>query len=56
MAKRPKTTVTYRNGVRVAVTQWPDGRVVDASCQCFGSPFRVHSNAHCPNRPSNQPL
>lgn len=51
---RSKTEVTHRNGVRVAITKYPDGRVVDADCQCFGHAFRTHSNSACPNRSSNQ--
>lgn len=45
------TKSTVRNGVRVKVTRWADGSgtTVEASCQCFGSPFRVHSHMLCPN-------
>lgn len=46
------TTSSVRNGVRVKVTRWADGSgtTVEASCQCFGSPFRPHSVVSCPNR------
>jgi hypothetical protein len=37
-----------RNGVRVIVTRSEDGSVVEADCNCFGSPQRVHSNMFCP--------
>lgn len=36
-----------RNGVRVIVTHQTQGTVVEASCQCFGHPARVHSNEQC---------
>lgn len=40
-----------RNGVRVVVTRSPGrGTVVDADCQCFGAPYRAHSNPSCVNR------
>lgn len=39
-----------KNGVRVIVTRWKSGgTTVDATCQCFGSDFRCHSNPSCPN-------
>lgn len=38
-----------RNGVKVTVFRFKNGSaVVDASCKCFGAPFRLHSNANCP--------
>ncbi len=37
-----------KNGVRVIVTRFHDGTVVDASCSCFGSEHRVHSTSSCP--------
>lgn len=38
-----------RNGVAVTVFRFEGGStVVDASCQCFGLPFRLHSNEACP--------
>lgn len=45
----PVTETKYVNGVRVTTTQHEEGRTVDASCQCFGSDFRVHSTTTCPN-------
>lgn len=44
-----------KNGVRFVVTRHygPDGKsmgsTVDASCQCYGSDYAVHSNAECQN-------
>ncbi len=38
-----------RNGVTVTVFRFKNGStVVNASCQCFGAPFRLHSNDRCP--------
>lgn len=38
-----------RNGVSVIVYRFKNGgTIVDASCQCFGSTRRLHSNANCP--------
>jgi hypothetical protein len=38
-----------RNGVRVVKHTFPDGgATVDADCQCFGHPMRVHSTSNCP--------
>lgn len=37
-----------RNGVRVIVYRSDEGSVVDASCECFGSTMRAHSNVLCP--------
>jgi hypothetical protein len=51
-----RTTIDQsKNGVTVKVTRWVDkdgvlGTSVEASCQCFGSPTRLHSDARCPNR------
>lgn len=40
-----------RNGVTVTVFRFKNGStVVDASCQCFGAPFRLHSSDRCPAR------
>lgn len=40
-----------KNGVRVIVTLWNEGgRTVEADCQCFGHPKRVHSHDFCPLR------
>lgn len=36
--------------MRVKVTRTDDGTVVEADCQCFGHPMRLHSNPNCPNR------
>lgn len=51
-SKRP---VTFRdqskNGVRVIVYVHDGGTTVNASCQCFGSTRRTHSNVNCPNTP-----
>jgi hypothetical protein len=38
-----------KNGVRVVVRRYPDGTTVEASCDCFGTDFRTHSNTGCPN-------
>jgi len=39
-----------RNGVKVIVHRDKDGNtIVDASCLCFGSSFRVHDRMNCPN-------
>ena len=39
-----------KNGVRVIVYRWPDGSTtVDASCQCYGMPMRIHDNPFCKN-------
>ena len=38
-----------KNGVTVTVYRYKNGgTVVDATCQCFGAPFRLHSNERCP--------
>lgn len=38
-----------RNGVRVIVYRFKNGSTaVDASCQCFGHTFRLHSSENCP--------
>ena len=41
-----------RNGVTVRVHRTADGHPLwtEASCQCFGLDFRVHSTSICPNR------
>ncbi len=37
------------NGVRVTKFRFKNGStVVDATCQCFGLSFRLHSNERCP--------
>lgn len=37
------------NGVRVIVIRFPSGgTTVEADCQCFGLPWRVHSTPSCP--------
>jgi len=37
------------NGVKVIVYRFKNCRtVVDASCQCYGATFRLHSNESCP--------
>lgn len=45
-----RTRIQDRNGVRVRVHEHPNGTVVEADCQCFGSPKRLHSNMSCPRR------
>jgi hypothetical protein len=51
MAKKDIALNQDRNGVRVRVTKYAGGgSTVDASCQCFGMEFRVHSTSTCPNR------
>ncbi len=52
--KRTEKQNKTRNGVRVIVTRHYDsngqtGSTVDASCTCFGYPFRTHNNSWCPN-------
>lgn len=44
----PKVEDQSRNGVKVKVTRYPGGTVVEAACQCFGIPGRVHSSMTCP--------
>lgn len=39
-----------KNGVHVIVRIFADGRTVEASCECHGTEFRMHSTEHCPNR------
>jgi hypothetical protein len=39
-----------RNGVKVRVHEHENGTWVEADCQCFGSPLRLHSNMDCPVR------
>lgn len=36
------------NGVKVIVHRMEEGTVVEADCECFGIPGRVHSNTNCP--------
>lgn len=49
MDDRQKVEKQDRNGVRVRVRRFPGiGSTVDASCLCFGHPFRVHSDPNCP--------
>ncbi len=46
-----KKEVQSKNGVRVVVYRDKDGNtIVDASCSCYGMPFRVHDRENCPNR------
>lgn len=57
---KPKGSVVTedrsRNGVRFIVTTHYDalgektGTTVDASCDCYGSDFRIHSDSDCLNR------
>lgn len=42
------TRVQDRNGVKVRVHEHPNGTTVQATCQCFGSPWRLHSTDQCP--------
>lgn len=37
-----------RNGVRVIKRVHENGTTVEADCQRFGHPFRVHSTLSCP--------
>ena len=46
--KRMETIDQSKNGVKVIVYQFEDGRTVEASCGCFGNPKRTHSNIGCP--------
>ena len=47
--ERPVKEDQSQNGVTVTVYRYKDrGTVVFASCQCFGSTFRLHSNERCP--------
>ena len=47
--ERPVLEDQSRNGVRVHVHRFKNGgTVVDTDCQCFGLPFRLHTNDHCP--------
>lgn len=47
--EKPVVEDQSRNGVRVIVYRYEGrGTVVDASCQCFGSRFRLHSSDTCP--------
>ena len=46
---KPTRIDQSKNGVKVIVTRFEDGgTVVEADCQCFGMPGRVHSNSYCP--------
>lgn len=41
-----------QNGVKVVKYTVPgEGTVVEADCNCFGIPGRVHSNPNCPMIP-----
>ena len=47
--ERPVKEDQSQNGVTVTVYHFNNGgTVVDASCQCFGTTFRLHSNDRCP--------
>jgi len=50
-----KIEIQTRNGVKVKVIRTYDalglvGSVVEADCNCFGLPFRMHSNQTCNNK------
>ena len=47
--EKPMLEDQTRNGVRVVVHRFKSGSTyVDAACQCFGSPRRLHSSEKCP--------
>ena len=46
--EKPVREDQSRNGVKVIVLRFKSGTVVQATCQCFGAPFRLHSNEQCP--------
>lgn len=46
--EKPVREDQSQNGVRVIVHRFKNGTVVEASCQCFGTLFRLHSNESCP--------
>jgi hypothetical protein len=49
IVERPIREDQSQNGVKVIVFRFKNGStVVDASCQCFGTTFRLHSNERCP--------
>ena len=47
---RPRVEHQNTNGVKVTVTRSEQGSVVEADCQCFGLPGRIHSREDCPLR------
>lgn len=47
--EKPVIEDQSRNGVKVVKYTFKNGStVVDASCQCFGAPLRLHSSEKCP--------
>lgn len=47
--EKPAVKDQSQNGVKVIKYRFKNGgSVVDASCQCFGTRFRLHSNERCP--------
>ncbi|HSX22582.1 MAG TPA: hypothetical protein VLE97_07400 [Gaiellaceae bacterium] len=49
VAEKPVAEDQTRNGVKVIVYRFKTGgTIVDATCQCFGSPKRLHTNEKCP--------
>lgn len=47
--EQPLAEDQSKNGVTVTVFRYKNGStVVNATCQCFGAPFRLHSNERCP--------
>lgn len=49
LPERPVKEDQSRNGVTVTVYRYKNGStVVDATCQCFGATYRLHSNERCP--------
>lgn len=47
--EKPVKEDQSRNGVSVIVHRFKNGStIVDASCSCFGSTWRLHNNAACP--------
>lgn len=48
MLRANETDTTIRNGVLVKVIRTVQGTVVEASCGCYGMPFRTHTNMYCP--------
>jgi len=47
--KDPKAERQDRNGVIVKVWRWSgEGSTVEATCECFGHPLRVHTASDCP--------
>lgn len=48
MGAKRRVRIQDRNGVKVRVHEHSNGTTVEATCQCFGSPLRIHSNPFCP--------